>query len=48
MISKIRKKMKIMIEETGVENEDKDISIKDLHERLIIIRKNWMSLKNRI
>lgn len=37
-----------MIEETGRNNEDTDISIKDLHERLVIIRKNWMTLKNRI
>ena len=48
MFSKMRKKLKIMVKETRVNHEDKDISIKDFRERLLIIRKNWITLKNQI
>ena len=48
MNSPIRKKLNVMIEENGVNQENRDITIKDLHERIILMRKNWYALKKQI
>jgi len=43
-----KSQMKVMIEETGENQKRKDLKMKDLHEKIILMRKNWTALKNLI